>query len=707
MLRKFSYIVIFVVLLLALGSLYSCGARKFDYTVNIDRILLADKIVVRIYNEDGDIEPTSISNGEYEYIDIKAGDYSLEINRYGQVETISITVGRKETEYNARLFGTVQGSSSEGAHYNIDSIEQLMNLRKMTEVEEVISYHITGNLDFSGIEFNPIPNFTGALIGKPYNTTSENVAIIRNINISKADTDDVALFAENNGTISNININSSNITGKERVGVLVGSNFGAVRNIGLTTSTVTGDNFVGGIVGYDEGEISNCTASVTLNCSEFFGNIAGISFNNPLLGAYGFGTSLAGVTPITSSMSATEKYLTAIDNWYALDNRAVLNIGETKIDITETMNNAINQVYGEFGGLTAPYYFIQAILQLIRSQNLDFSIREKVFVKRIYNGDYEEGLNEVYVVGNAFTQETSFDSVITPLITIMSGVSSDIEMPDINFPMGFIVYYNETDDTPSDDFNSSEMIEMQISDDAYVSNGNVYSEFGNELYYVNIPEDLDYLVTEDEISEDFSTKVYNDYIIPMKDELTNLTMLDLETQGAVVSTLEDTLIDGVYNISLEVDPSIAFKYIFDEVQAKMDIELLGTIGEGTTIDVNYDSNIILDIMIWENGNLKSVSLRGEDSALGATIIINLTEATREKIRQEVASIDLDGNGSLTNDVDDFDLEEVKFELTIEMLEKYSYSKGDTSIDVYRQDQESMERLRLVEEMLKEEEPEES
>src|SRR5690554_4003895 len=106
-------------------------------------------------------------------------------------------------------------------------------------------------------------------INKPFSGTFDGSGVNFNLSIDKAANDYVGLFGiVQNGVIENLSV-SGTITGKNRVGGIVGQqNVGStIRNV-YNTATVTGNERVGGIVGY----INQGTVTNTYNRGEIIGD---------------------------------------------------------------------------------------------------------------------------------------------------------------------------------------------------------------------------------------------------------------------------------------------------------------------------------------------------------------------------------------------------------------------------------------------------
>ena len=90
------------------------------------------------------------------------------------------------------------------------------------------------------------------------------------------------------GTVENVVLTNSTITGDEKTGGIVGYNIGGtIKNAILTSSTITGGDRTGGIVGYNiGGMVENCRvkSDVTVNArsdtKNYYGGIAGMNYDS-------------------------------------------------------------------------------------------------------------------------------------------------------------------------------------------------------------------------------------------------------------------------------------------------------------------------------------------------------------------------------------------------------------------------------------------
>jgi len=621
--------------------------------------------------EKGDFSYAVPSNGQLMIEEIPKGIYQVTVKRFNQEDTLELNINKRHLSVDMRLFYDNKGSALEGNHYIISTSEQLLNIKKISRSDEVIYYHLLNDIDFTGVTVEPFDDFSGVLDGRNYGVTSGMGYKVKGLSISEDD-DNVGLFRVNNGEIRNISFNDCSVSGKNNVGVIAGENSGIISYCDVTGS-VNADNYGGGIAGVDRGSISDCNSTALINCSGYYGRIAGISYSDMTLGAYGIKPSLAGATPITEEMSALNKYLTAVDNWYAMNERAVLQTAEIKADLTETAGYVINTVR-----LALPKGSLERLLLSI-IYDKEISATEKIIIRRIYEGGMDEGLNKLLVSGGGYTASTSFDNIINSIMAIPE-LKEMLNNIDLKFPFGFAAYYSEDD---------NERMELQITDNAYVTeDGKVSYTLGDTVYTVNITDDLNEYASENGLTSYQVTTILS-YIAEIKERILNLTVLDLNVADAVKEVYDETYSNGYYRFKMTVDPDKALKYIFDRIQLAMDTEFEGTSGEGTTINTEYAQDITFTVEVWDNGNLKSVKIENLD----VKVTVDLTPETEEELRQFVSGIDFDNDGS-GGDINNFTLDKVSVSLSGSLRDSYSYSRTDTDIDIYLTEFDK-DKIRLI------------
>ena len=195
--------------------------------------------------------------------------------------------------------------------------------------DRCIGYELTRNLDFSGDDsysstanriiwttgagWQPIGNSSNAFTGK----FEGNGFTIFNLNINRSGIDYVGLFGfvGQEAEIANIGLLNVNITGKDRVGSLVGDNAAIITN-SYATGSVSGDNQVGGLVGRNEGTVANSYATSTASGAAInIGGLVGLNSSGTIENSYATGTisgasRIGGLVGLDSSGTIENSYAT-------------------------------------------------------------------------------------------------------------------------------------------------------------------------------------------------------------------------------------------------------------------------------------------------------------------------------------------------------------------------------------------------------------
>ena len=112
------------------------------------------------------------------------------------------------------------------------------------------AYKLVNTIDVSTINnFIPLGNadttFDGIFDGGGFT--------IRNLTIDVSDSNNIGLFGNNSGTITDFTLENAAVIGNENVGGLVGLNSGTIENVAVENVTITGNTNIGGFVGNDNG----------------------------------------------------------------------------------------------------------------------------------------------------------------------------------------------------------------------------------------------------------------------------------------------------------------------------------------------------------------------------------------------------------------------------------------------------------------------
>lgn len=185
---------------------------------------------------------------------------------------------KPEFVYQIDMTGRPGGRGVEDDPYQITTLEQLKNVDL-----EPNSWFVLGNdIDLEGKGLIPIGDsikpFSGVFLG--------NGHTISNFVLDAALKDCVGFFGETKGAvIKDLTLSDAKVTGKNKVGALIGYADGNTKIEGCTTDVcVTGKNYVGGIVGYAAESLVNTSSGLgDVNGVNYVGGITGYSFYSTLL----------------------------------------------------------------------------------------------------------------------------------------------------------------------------------------------------------------------------------------------------------------------------------------------------------------------------------------------------------------------------------------------------------------------------------------
>ncbi len=174
---------------------------------------------------------------------------------------------------------TLTGNGTEADPFLISDYDDLMEFRANAGLRNGC-YKLTADIDMLGLEINDAfvsQAFLGVFDGDGH--------IIRNFSIVGGS--GLGLFARNDGTITDLGIDSVNITSSgSTVGVLCGTNYyGIVSECFVTNSNISGYDNIGGMCGhnYNSDIIKSFTYNVSINGRNNTGGLCGYNHNNSIL----------------------------------------------------------------------------------------------------------------------------------------------------------------------------------------------------------------------------------------------------------------------------------------------------------------------------------------------------------------------------------------------------------------------------------------
>ena len=133
---------------------------------------------------------------------------------------------------------------------------------------------LAADIDLTGTEWTPIPNFAGTFDG--------NGKTITGLTINQSAMDNVGLFAsiDDVGTVKNLKLDKVNVTANSNVGAIAGVNRGTIENCSVSGKVAGSsvNSYVGGIAGWHYGgTITDCHSSATVEGITYTGGVAGQS----------------------------------------------------------------------------------------------------------------------------------------------------------------------------------------------------------------------------------------------------------------------------------------------------------------------------------------------------------------------------------------------------------------------------------------------
>ena len=184
-----------------------------------------------------------------------SGDYT-----YTNTMGVSSNIQKGKFYYTKERAMTLDKSIKELNGYKvIDNVDKFKTIAS----DASSNYILTRNLDFTGIDFTPIPTFSGTFEG------AENT--LSNITLNITDGNG-GIFAVNEGTIQNLTVKGATVT-KESVfgsnsnglGVIVGTNAKSIKGCTVINSAIkvkiTDEGNIGLIAGFNKGtgSVTECT----------------------------------------------------------------------------------------------------------------------------------------------------------------------------------------------------------------------------------------------------------------------------------------------------------------------------------------------------------------------------------------------------------------------------------------------------------------
>lgn len=251
-------------------------ASASEEVINVTYLSAIDTLTVDGVEADIDVNAKTIKISKYALAQLPNG-----------VNSVSVVVNDKNLPLNIEVSGTVDlyAESSSDRTYNLFAPDQIIAMTTRGGTFNGDTFVLVRNIDMNGAEIAPIANFGGVLNGG--SNTISNFTVTSTVNSS------AALFAENTGSIANLNV-SGNVnvsidakTGKDYyVAGVVAVNNGTISNVNFygsvtaTNTSLAGYNtmYVGGLVATSandnvDGTVENAAIKAVAKFDIFGNNI--------------------------------------------------------------------------------------------------------------------------------------------------------------------------------------------------------------------------------------------------------------------------------------------------------------------------------------------------------------------------------------------------------------------------------------------------
>ncbi|MCI7692692.1 MAG: hypothetical protein MSR67_09985, partial [Oscillospiraceae bacterium] len=232
------------------------------------------------------------------------------------------------------------GDGTEANPYQIKTAEELALLAKKVNAGETsyasAYYRLTADIvlnesledtpnEWTAIGTDATP-FTGKFSGDGHT--------ISGIVINKSDEDYQGLFGYSTGTIMNVGVINSSISGSWYVGGVCGINDGTITNC-YSTGAVSGSWYVGGICGENYGTIENCYSTGTVSgTGGFVGGVCGLN-TGTIENCYSTG-AVSGLDYSVGGVCGYDNYGTITNCYYDTDFCSVGGIDGSDVDGSAT-----------------------------------------------------------------------------------------------------------------------------------------------------------------------------------------------------------------------------------------------------------------------------------------------------------------------------------------------------------------------------------
>ena len=213
-----------------------------------------------------------------------------------------------------------EGEGTAASPYLISSANDLRMFSALVNRGEytLAYFKLTADIDMTGVSYASVAEFGGTLDGDGHTITG--------LTINEAEQQCVGLIGYlNGGTVKNLGIEKSTVSGKKWVGAIVGKTMNAVIVNCYSAATVTGTDDVGGLVGmFNSSKMQNCYSLATVTGTTSVGGLVGsvntslnknnpAAFDNVYAAATVSGTKYVG---IIAGYDESAKYTITLENVY-------------------------------------------------------------------------------------------------------------------------------------------------------------------------------------------------------------------------------------------------------------------------------------------------------------------------------------------------------------------------------------------------------
>ena len=240
---------------------------------------------------------------------------------------LSVAILLSITLFSSSVFAKYSGGTGEpNTPYQIADVNDLLTLANDAN-DYNQCFILTADINLTGQTFTQAPiapdtnNSNWSYEGTQFSGVFEgNGHTIFNLTITAEEQDYIGLFGyiDSNSRIQNLSLVDVNITGRTRVGILVGKNAGNLTYC-ITAGSVNASSVVGGMVGSNEGSLTSCYATCSVSgpgAGGTVGGLAGENYFGSLNNCYAAGSAdgygyVGGLVGVNNNGSITSCYVAA------------------------------------------------------------------------------------------------------------------------------------------------------------------------------------------------------------------------------------------------------------------------------------------------------------------------------------------------------------------------------------------------------------